>query len=371
MQSEPEPQQPPAPSPPTLPTLTALSADLQASLERWAPVAVEGVDPSLHYLPPHVSKTHWDELGNAVSSREKGCAGSVSGERWISLRLDGSGFSAAVRTMRKLGVLEPQGFSERFASAMVVCTRGLMEKFGGVLGFTQSDEMIVFIPPASIVRGEQQCHTRSGRCTKITTLAAGYVTARFIVELSKMVLESGGDLDGLSQVLPHFDCRMGDWDSWEEASALLLWRGHDCCTNGVSDAVHHSGMTGKKQAIGFGTREKVAWLHGHSMLPLPAHQAYGTVLVKVKRRVQGSDPRKPEEVTVALRSRIEQVHGPVLELARTCGFFPGSDVLSEAEREEIAAAEGERKAKKKKNNNPAERAEAAAAAAEARGNPGA
>ena len=64
------------------------------------------------------------------------------------------------------------------------------------------------------------------------------------------------------------------------------------CVNGISDAVHHSGLQGKKKALALATPAKVAWLHEHAMLPLPLHQAYGTVLTKVKRRVVGVDPRR-------------------------------------------------------------------------------
>ncbi len=46
------------------------------------------------------------------------------------------------------------------------------------------------------------------------------------MELSRLVLEAGGTLDGLASVLPHFDCHMGDWESWEEARALLFWRAY-------------------------------------------------------------------------------------------------------------------------------------------------
>ncbi len=35
--------------------------------------------------------------------------------------------------------------------------------------------MIVFISPTNVIRGERQPHSRSGRVTKTTTLAAGYV----------------------------------------------------------------------------------------------------------------------------------------------------------------------------------------------------
>ena len=322
-QLEPEQQQPPL-------SLAGQSDAILTALKRWQPVIVDGVDPALHYLPPHVSKPAWTALGNLIAAREQGCAGNVSGERWISLRLDGSGFSSAVRSMRKQGVIEPTGFSERFARSMVKCCEGLMEKFNAVLGYTQSDEMVVFIKPTNVVHGERQVHSRSGRVTKTCTLAAGYVTARFNMELSRMVLESGGTIDALARILPHFDCRMGSWYSWEEARSLLLWRAYDCSVNGVSDAVHHSSHAGKKKAIGLGKREKLQWLFERDMLPLPRHQAYGTVLARVKRRHEGRDPRPEMEgkaPTLTLRSRIEPVDGPVLELARQDALFPVADAL--------------------------------------------
>ena len=61
-------------------------------------------------------------------------------------------------------------------------------------------------------------------------------------------------------------------------------------------------------------------------LPLPRHQAYGTVLVKVKRAVDAHNP-KTGEATRALRSAIERVDGPVLELARTDALFPPDERL--------------------------------------------
>lgn len=305
------------------PSIMHLSEKILADLKRYKPMKVGDMDPSLHYLAPHVPKATWDSLGDLVAAREKSTLQNVDGTRWISLRLDGSGFSKAVRVMRRHGILESEGFSERFADCMQGSLRSLMEKFHAVLGYTQSDEMIVFIPPASIVRGEQMVHTYSGRVTKMTTLAAGFVTANFLMQLSQMCLSKGVGLEGLATVLPHFDCRIGQYDSWEEARALLMWRAYDCSVNGVSDAVYHSKGSGK-QIMSSGKSEKIEWLWKQGLLPLPRHQAYGTVLAKVKRAVQGYNPQKKEYVT-SLRGLIERVDGPVLELARRDALFPKED----------------------------------------------
>ena len=133
-------------------------------------------------------------------------------------------------------------------------------------------------------------------------------------------------LEGLSQVLPHFDCRVASFSSWAEAQSLLLWRAYDCSVNGVSDAVFH--IPGSGKAIqSLGKREKIGWLHANGHLPLPRHQAYGTVLAKVRRRVDGHNPKTGATVAT-LRGVLEQVDGPVLELARTDALFPRDDEVT-------------------------------------------
>lgn len=302
-----------------------LATHILALLQRYEPVTVPGMDPALHYLPPHVAKATWTQLGDAVAARERSSAGSVEGHRWISLRLDGSGFSKAVRSMRRSGVLEEEGFSETFAVCMQSTLHALMEHFTARLGYTQSDEMIVFIAPASVVRGEQQVHLRGGRVTKLTTLAAGFATANFLLELARRCVERGVSLDGLAAIQPHFDCRLGHYSSWEEAQGLLLWRAYDCSVNGVSDAVYQCKGSGK-QIQEKGKVEKVDWLWKAGKLPLPPHQAYGTVLVKVRRKIAGQNPKLGTTV-MTLRGVLERLDGPVLELARQGRLFPEDDTV--------------------------------------------
>jgi len=296
-------------------SLVERSAEILERLKRHDPVKVPGMDLSLHYFAPHVPKVTWSALGDLVAAREKSTLQyKVSGEHWMSLRLDGSGFSKAVRRLRALGVLEKEGFSDRFAQCMRNCLHHLMDEFHGVLGFTQSDEMIVFLKPTNVIRGERQVHFHNGRVQKIATLAAGLVTAKFVMELGQLLATEGKGLDGLAQVLPHFDCRVGHYESWEEARALLMWRAYDCSVNGVSDAVYHTQGSGK-EINGKGKIEKAEWLWKNGLLPLPKHQAYGHLLVKVVREVEGFNPKTQESVTTK-RQVIEALDGPVLELCR-------------------------------------------------------
>ena len=130
-------------------SMEVIAGDILSKLKRYKPVLVEGMDPSLHYLAPHIPKVEWTRLGDLVAARERASSGKIDGSQWISLRLDGCGFSKAVRMMRKNGILE-EGFSDTFAQCMVGALRALMEHFGGSIGYTQSDEMCIFIPPTKV-----------------------------------------------------------------------------------------------------------------------------------------------------------------------------------------------------------------------------
>jgi tRNA(His) 5'-end guanylyltransferase len=301
--------------------LQNLSEKVFETLTQYDP---ETTAEASHYMAPHVPKIVWTKLGDLVSTLEKNTTGNVPGEYWLSIRLDGSNFGRTLKILRARGILE-EGYSARFAESMMYCLRMLICHFNAVIGYTQSDEMLVILAPANICRDEQQPHQRNGRVTKISTLASGYVTACFITKLAELCEDSGISAKGLADALPHFDCRIGAYATWKEAQSILLWRAHDCSINGVSDAVHRVKGAGKV-IKSKGTQEKVQWLHEAGMLPLPTHQAYGTVYTKVKRAVDGIN-LKTGECTVVLRNVIEQVKGPVLELARKHELFPEPDVL--------------------------------------------
>jgi tRNA(His) 5'-end guanylyltransferase len=233
-----------------------------------------------HETSPFVPKRHWTTLGDLLQAAEHPVTLSIPGERWISLRLDGCGFSKVLKTLRRLGFLESDTFSEKFAAIMKRCVVELMDAMNARCGFTQSDEMTVLIPPASVVRNEQQPHYRNGRVMKLCSMAASIVTARFLKELldaerhGQAGAERAKILDDMP--LPHFDCRLGSYATETEAMSLILWRAYDCSVNGVSDAVHKNHGGAVKQE---GTRSKLKWLQAQGLLPLPPHQVPSSFLL--------------------------------------------------------------------------------------------
>jgi tRNA(His) 5'-end guanylyltransferase len=306
-------------------TLKEKSSHILSLLKKHHPVQIPEMDMKLHYLPPHIPKALWTELGDHVVSKEKQkMISSIDGSKWISLRLDGQGFSKLVKKMKKLNILN-EGFSIKFAEIMKECLYRLLEDYHGMIGYTQSDEMIIFIPPANLIKGIQQPHVRNGRISKLTTLASGFVSSIFTSKFAELCYEKNIPIENLTQIAPHFDCRIAYYDSWEEAQSLLLWRAYDCSVNGISDAVYQTKKCPKEIRIS-GKREKLNWLYKNGYLPLHTHQAYGTCYVRVKRLKTGFNP-KLNKTVISLRSIIVRVDGPVHELLRTDTLIPKNDVL--------------------------------------------
>lgn len=203
------------------------------------------------------------------------------------------------------------------------CCLSLMEEFNGIYGYTQSDEMTILIPPANVANGVQQDHPRNGRVTKITTLAAGMASSIFALCLADYC--DAEQRSKLRSNPPRFDCRMGVFSSDTEALSILLWRAHDCSVNGVSDAVYQV-MGSGKDIRSKGKNEKIEWLWKQGLLPLPPHQAYGSIFHKTKVLIEGENP-ETGETNPCSRRKIFKVDPRVslLELFVRQGFFAKND----------------------------------------------
>lgn len=295
-------------------------------LKERKPRRVEGVPAELHPLPPFIDKTSWADLGNAIKDAERPTFVSVPGDRWISLRCDGTGFSKQLRRLRKHGVF-CEGYSDAFAEIMVRCCHDLMEKFNAKCAYTQSDEMTILVAPTSVIRGEREPHLYSGRVQKLCSLAAALVTSRFNYQVMKLCNEAG--VEYLPELVATFDCRVGVYSTQEEALSLILWRAYDCNINGTQGAVYF--QKGKVEGAGKACElpgdARLRWLNDNSLLPLCPHERDGTYLVKRKRAIQGVNQKTGKEI-IYLRSKVEQVSGNVLQLFQDGKLFPPDEELS-------------------------------------------
>mgnify|MGYP003647011252 CR=1 FL=1 len=308
-----------------------------STLEEWYPYILDKLREGIpktniegYESPPFVKKATWTALGDAIKVAEKTIPvdGSIPGERYASLRLDGKNFSKITRVMRSAGILG-DGYSEKFAAAMQESCLSVMELFNGVCAYTQSDEMTILVPCASVVRGVQQPHFMSGRVMKWCSIAASQATAVFNARIASYIRErdeSNGNKDGngdgkVEKVVPLalFDCRVGTYTSLETASLLVLWRAYDCSVNGLSDACYHlkGKVPGAKNANGYKFGQKIEFLKAAGVLPLPVHQTSGSYYLRVKKMGKGYNPKTKEEV-VCMRSVVEKVDcNSLLKLAIT------------------------------------------------------
>lgn len=223
---------------------------------------------------PRILKEKWNHLGTALRRCEVPDVAVVSGNRWLTVRCDGTGFSKLITRFRKAGILKA-GFAPEFGEIMRECVTTVMAKLHGVIGYTQSDEMTIMFPPRRLNKeGHYIKHPFDGRVFKLCSQVASEVTAIFNFRILEIARTKG--LQWSIQHLPTFDCRVGSFAHADEAMALIMWRAYDCGVNGVSDAVHHTGNVGKhiKEQS---TVDKLVWLKEQRLLPLNRHQAYGSL----------------------------------------------------------------------------------------------
>lgn len=291
-------------------------------LQERQPLHVDGLPPEVvGELPPHMEEELWEYLGDALEAAEDASCSSIPADRWISLRCNGRNFSKLTSDLRQLGVLQP-GFSQPFARIMVECCHTLVRRFGAKCGFTQLDEITVLIPPAG--GGMRDGKTCNLRVQKLCSLAAATVTAKFNFEMTKLCNELYMELP--ADQLATFDCRVGMYESDEEAVSLLLWRAHECGARSVSDAVYQciDSEEGAEEATELSTYEQLKWLYEHS-LPLNEQQQTGTYLVR-RRKVSIADHNRNGQPYARARSRIEHTPGNLLRLCQSGGLFPEDEV---------------------------------------------
>jgi tRNA(His) 5'-end guanylyltransferase len=307
-----------------VPDLAALTLELHELLLTREARRIPEVPSELHELPPFIPKLFWTKLGEALKEAERPSLHSVPGSDFYTLRLDGSGFSKLTKRLRSSGVISA-GYSPEFAEIMRESFRSVMVKFNALCSFTQSDEMTVVVGCTRVIRDEQQPHTNGGRVLKLCTHAASHVTALFNHRMEKLFAEKGLSFD--ESYLACFDCRLGRFATLEEAMTLVYWRAFDCGVNGPADAVHHCrGLReGASKILRLGTHKRLEWLASQGLLPLPSHQAHGSFFVKVRRAIDGFNP-KTGQVVASVRGVIEELSGNVLCRAAAGTLFPEGDV---------------------------------------------
>lgn len=248
----------------------------------------------------------------------------------VLARLDGHTFSKFTA-----GLTQP--FDRRFTLAMELTTSDLMTQFHARLGYTQSDEITLVWVPTKTKDGQWQAYDFAGRATKLATLMAGYASIRFSHHLHLILADPtyGAQVavmaHGLAEPSPmrdaasekplaaafvesiaraHFDARLFQVPSLEEAVNAVYWRNsYDCVRNVVSKASAHE--LGHKKTFKLNTDQKVAAMREAGVDPAMLHPSilFGCFCKTEHVQKQGADgtPYTRNEV-LRFSTRMSRLH---------------------------------------------------------------
>lgn len=239
--------------------------------------------------PIIIPKARWTALGDICRKNEHEAVMVVPADKVYSIRLDIRGMSRRKSSFNKKFVesCNETGYNFKFAEFMVSTMEMLMRNLSASYGFTQSDEITIIVSNSD---NENFQHKWGGARDKLISDTS--VTAS--MHFSRL---AGDDF--------MFDARLAVWDSTADALRLVSWRAYDAGVNGVSDVIHglpskYYVQKSRKAMSCEHTGNKLDFLTECGMLPLPEHQAYGTMMHRTKRMVQGYNP-KTEEAVMSLR----------------------------------------------------------------------
>lgn len=212
--------------------------------------------------------------------------------RFISMlpvyaRIDGRSFSRFTA-----GFNRP--YDLRITRAMVETTKYLTEQTQARIGYTQSDE-ISLVWLQSIHESEL---IFNGKIAKLTSVLAGMASAAFMAQC-----RHDPALDARAMTLiPHFDCRVFQLPTLEEAANTFLWRERDATKNAVSMAARTFYSTKELFGKRASEMQEMMFQKGQNFNDYPASFKRGTF---VKRMMLES------ELTEAERRSIPEAHRPV------------------------------------------------------------
>lgn len=232
---------------------------------------------------PIISKFIWNLLGDHISRNERSNRDDINPSLFTSFRLDGHGFSKKLLPfLRRHGIIF-DGYSDEFEDAMKLAQIYLSKSLPNVIcSFSQSDEITVICGPSKIDKnGNRTTIPHNGRFQKYASIAASGAASRFTFALAQSKVHCGEfhELDMIPAI--EFDCRIAQYDSFESAMQLVLWRAYDCSINGISSGVNFNHFHNKKTVQGFNSTKKLKFLHENNFLDgMTNHQLYGTFIWK-------------------------------------------------------------------------------------------
>jgi tRNA(His) 5'-end guanylyltransferase len=199
-------------------------------------------------------------------------------------RLDGRAFHTFTRDLRR-------PYEPGMSTAMMETTRFLIKEMTALVGYTQSDEITLAWFESSQSASD---YAFDGRFQKLASLLAGMASARFCQLVAQ-------HLPNKVSETPHFDCRVWQVPTLDDAADVFVWREDDATKNSVTMAAGayytDAELDGKSSSV----KQEMLWQKGVNWNDFPAFFKRGTYL---QRRTF------ERTLTDEERARIPEAHRP-------------------------------------------------------------
>jgi len=232
---------------------------------------------------PIVKKKLWTLLGDYLSKGEKMNRNDLDPTLFSTFRMDGHSFSKKILPFLKSKGIISKGYSLDFENAMKLAQVYVFDSIPNVIcSFCQSDEITVLMGPSKIDKNGNICPiAHRGRFQKYNSLPSSGVASTFVLALATALVERGETSKVPFIPSVEFDCRIGQYTSFEAAMQMILWRAYDCSVNGISSGIHLNEIPNKKSTDRFNSSQKLEFLESNGLLEtMTDHQLYGTFLWK-------------------------------------------------------------------------------------------
>jgi tRNA(His) guanylyltransferase len=199
-------------------------------------------------------------------------------------RLDGRAFHTFCRGLRR-------PFDERLSECMHETARALVEEFHPLVGYTQSDEItLAWNLPAN----DRAQYPFDGRFQKLNSVLAGFASSTFARAALRLLPEK-------REQVPHFDTRVWQVPSLEEALEVFAWREDDAVKNSVQMAAQS--VASHRELHGKGRKDQLDILHAAGI-------RWNDYPPFFKRGVYFHRVARPRKLTEEERQRIPEAHRP-------------------------------------------------------------
>ncbi|HEU0031972.1 MAG TPA: tRNA(His) guanylyltransferase Thg1 family protein [Kofleriaceae bacterium] len=201
-------------------------------------------------------------------------------------RLDGRAFHRFTRDLRR-------PYDAGMSTAMIETTRYLVQETIALVGYTQSDEITLAWYEPSQSAAE---YAFDGRFQKLASVLAGMASARFCQLVAT-------HLPAKASETPHFDCRVWQVPTLQDAADVFVWREDDATKNSITMAAtaHYSDaeLDGKHS----GEKQELLFAKGVNWNDFPSFFKRGTYVQRraFERTLTGDE-----------RARIPEAHRPPL-----------------------------------------------------------